>query len=454
MLEDGKQKLENLADQKPKSEFKPLKILVVVPNFIPEIGSAAHIYYDLSKCFVNRGHEVDVITTYPRGHYLSENSIDPNIPLDEVIDGINIHRCKYPVIRDNIVIRGLEHFIIPRLYFKKYLEIGRKFDLSLIYIPPLPLYYFAKKIKKYDGTPSILNYQDFHPQELIDVGIIRNPLVRRIMEHIERQSYKNSDYITVLTEGGIEFVTQRGADPKKVCHIYNAVNLNDINSHQTTNDFKKEEGIEDKFLISYAGILSYFQNVDQILEVAKELKEYNDIVFCIVGDGNSKEILEHKISKEQINNVRLLPLQSRDKYYDIIKSSDISLLSLDSRMQAPCLPGKTINLMACGKPIIALVPENSETAIILKRVQCAVVVNPGDIEGMRSAILRLKDNASAREAMGNNGRRYLEQNMNVEKSVSIYEEIFRALTENKDLAERSISSSSKNTFGGMNSHGT
>ena len=48
--------------------------------------------------------------------------------------------------------------------------MNKEFDACLMYIPPLPLYQLAQNIKKYDGTPSILNYQDFHPQELIDVN--------------------------------------------------------------------------------------------------------------------------------------------------------------------------------------------------------------------------------------------------------------------------------------------
>lgn len=109
-------------------------------------------------------------------------------------------------------------------------------------------------------------------------------------------------------------------------------------------------------------------------------------------------------------------------------------------MRAPCLPGKTINLMAFRKPIIAIAPESSETANILRRVQCAVVVKPGDIEGIRSAILYLKDNAPAREAMGDNGRRYLERSMNMEKNVALYEEIFYTLAEDGVLANRPNSS--------------
>jgi len=43
-----------------------MRILLVVANFIPEIGSAAHIYFDLATAFVKKGHVVDVITSYPR----------------------------------------------------------------------------------------------------------------------------------------------------------------------------------------------------------------------------------------------------------------------------------------------------------------------------------------------------------------------------------------------------
>jgi hypothetical protein len=57
-----------------------------------------------------------------------------------------------------------------------------------MYIPPLPLYYLARLIRRRDKTISVLNYQDFHPQELIDVRMMKNPVLIKIMEYIERQS--------------------------------------------------------------------------------------------------------------------------------------------------------------------------------------------------------------------------------------------------------------------------
>ncbi len=197
-----------------------------------------------------------------------------------------------------------------------------------------PCYYLAKKIKRYDGTPSVLNFQDFHPQELTDVGVLKNPVMIKILEHIEREAYRHADHITVLSCGGIEYVRQRGADSEKVTHVFNSVSLSELNSLVQRRDLKEREGIKDKFLISYAGILSPYQGIDNILDAAKTLQEHDDILFYIAGDGSEKQHLEERVRQENISNARLLPLLPRTEYFNLINSSDASFISLDERMRA------------------------------------------------------------------------------------------------------------------------
>ena len=408
-----------------------MKILMVVAYFVPEIASAAHVYFDLAKAFIKKGHEVDVITSYPRKFNLNRNDADKEFPLEEMIDGIGVHRCKHLAKRDNIVMRGLEHFLLPRYYFKTYRQIDKKFDVCLIYVPSLPLYYFARKIKRYDGTPSVLNYQDFHPQELTDVGVMKNKLMIKIMEHIEKESYKNADYITVLSKGGIDYVVKKGGNPNKTKHIYNGVLLSDFERYQMKKDFKKKEGIENKILISYAGILSPFQGIDNILDATKKLSDNEDLIFYIVGDGMLKNHLEYRIKDEKISNVKLLPLQPREEYFNIINSSDISIVSLDDRMKAPCLPGKLINLLAVKQPVIAVVPQESETTRVIQKAKCGVVVEPENTEELYDTILKLKDDPELRKNLGEKGRKFLEENMDLEKNVGLYEEIFNSLLNQK-----------------------
>lgn len=404
---------------------------MVVAYFYPEIGSAAHVYHDLAKAFVRNGHQVHVLTSYPRDFNLDKSDKGKEFPVDDEVDGIKIRRSKHFAMRDFPLLRGLEHFFLPRFYFKEYKKMKEKFDVCLMYIPPLPLYQLAQKIKKYDGTPSVLNYQDFHPQELIDVnygGIKRNYPMIKILEHMERESYKTADYITVLSDGGVDYVVNKGADPSKVTRIFNGTNLSDIEKYKTKKDFKLKEGIEDKFLVSYAGILSPFQGINNILDVALELKNNDEIIFYIVGEGMIFENLKNRISHESINNVKLMSFQPRDEYFNIINSSDVSLVSLDKQMEAPCLPGKITNLMAMGQTIIGIVPEESETSKIINKSNCGFVVEPGDKKTFKKVLFFLKSNYDDLRDLGDNGRIFFERNMDMVKNIRMYHEIFDELS--------------------------
>jgi len=404
-----------------------MKILIVVNNFYPEIGSASHIYFDLAKAFAKRGHKIDVITSYPRKFNLAKVDQERTFPLDEEIDGIKIHRSKHISLRDNMILRGGEHFLCPVYYLFTYFKLKKKFDSCLIYIPPLPLYFFARMIKRIDGTPSVLNFQDFHPQELTDVGVLKNSLLIKVMKYIEGQSYKKADFMTVLSEGGIDYIASRGGDPSKIEHIYNGCMISDANEPFAEKSFKKREVIEDKILISYAGILSPFQGLDNILNAAKELMEHKDLIFYLVGDGLIRDHLEQSRKNEDISNVRLLPLQPREDYLNIINSSDMSIVSLDHRMKAPCIPGKLINLMAMKQALIAIVPLDSETAKVIRRSENGVVVRPGDVEELKRSILHFSENIRSLQAMGKNGYTFLMTNMDLNKIVLRYEEIFGAI---------------------------
>jgi glycosyltransferase involved in cell wall biosynthesis len=394
---------------------------------VPEIGSTPQLFFDLAKGFIERGHVVDVITSYPRLYTLGSIE-DKMTPIQENIYGINIYRCKLISIRDNKIARGLEHFILPRVYYRKYLEISKRYDICLMVIPPLPLYYLAREIKKKDGTNTILIVQDFHPQELVDCDYTRNPFIIKILEYIQRQAYRNADYISVMSEGGVDYIATRGCNRKKIAHIYHGIKNDDVAEFSSVQSFKKQQGIEDKFLISYAGMVSPFQGLDSILDVAKRLTEHAEIIFYIVGDGMSKEHLKKRIVDEGIKNVRLLPFQNRKEYFNIINSSDIELITLDKRMKAPCIPGKLCNLMSLGKPVIAVVPLESETGKIMEKYGCGLAIEPDNIEDLKFAILTLKSDRAKREILGKRSREFFMTNLDLDRCIDRYETIFNIVS--------------------------
>lgn len=407
-----------------------LKILLVVDNFIPEIGSAANVYYDLARGFIKKGHEVHVITMYPREFYLSDENKGKTFSMDEVVDDIHIHRARFKLaLRDNVIMRGMEHYLVPRLYYKVYKRLGIKFDGIIFYIPPYPLYMMANRIRRKDGTKSILNIQDIHPQELVDVGMVTNPLVIKFLEWIERRAYKSADYITVLSPSGVDPIVERGGDPERVQCIFNSVDIEEFQKNLKRKDYKQIENIEDKFLISYAGIINSFQGIDDILDVAKRFLDDPEIIFYIVGDGMETVRLKKRIKDENITNVVMKPLQPKDVYYNIINSSDISIVSLDRRMTAPCIPGKFVNLMAAGKAIIANVPEVNDVYKICEIEKSGISISPGELDQFEKAIINLRTSSKLIIDHGQNGKKFVIEKMNLDSSILSYERIFDQLKE-------------------------
>ena len=50
-----------------------MKILLVCAFFPPEVGSAAHLYYELGQALQARGHKVTVLTGLPRYHVIEKS---------------------------------------------------------------------------------------------------------------------------------------------------------------------------------------------------------------------------------------------------------------------------------------------------------------------------------------------------------------------------------------------
>lgn len=402
-----------------------LKILIVVPHYLPEIGSAAHIYADLAAALASRGNKVDVITSYPRDFNLDEKDKKSEYPLNETINGVDVHRCQHSSVRDNVIMRGMEHFLLPRQYFSLYKQLDNKFDVCLIYIPPLPLYSFGKKIRKRDRTPFVLNYQDFHPQELTDVGVMKNRLLIKFMEIIEKRSYNSADHIVLISDGGRDYILRRGCSHDRMTRIYNGALTS--NFQDTKRDFKQREGLQDKFLVTYAGILSPFQGLDNILDAASAMRSHQDVIFYIVGDGMARVKLIERATADGLNNVRFLPLQPRAEYQNIVASSDICIAALDLRMKAPCFPGKMVNLTGSGKAIVAIVPEDSETSRVINKEQIGLVVEPGDTKSLMDAILKVKEDPHYRKGLEDKAKAFFEENMDFDRTVSSFESIFKGL---------------------------
>jgi glycosyltransferase involved in cell wall biosynthesis len=88
-------------------------------------------------------------------------------------------------------------------------------------------------------------------------------------------------------------------------------------------------------------------------------------------------------------------------------------------------PNKIFEGMMCGLPIIT----NMETKLV-NEVGCGIIVDYDDIDQIKAAVIRLRDNIELRRTLGNNGRRAFLQKYNwtrmEEQLHRIYEDLLIA----------------------------
>lgn len=405
-----------------------MNILLMTAYFPPDTGSAAHLFYELGVALAECGHDVTVLTGFPSYHAQGDNleHYQGRLWLTETWDeGIKVARVAVPqLFRNTPVGRGLWQFSCALSFSLRGLVLPRP-DVLLVYSPPLPLGLSAWVIRLSRGTPFILNVQDLFPQSAIDLGVLNNGFLLRLFEWMERFLYRQANHITVHSSGNKQHVVAAGGDPERVTIMHNWVDTDFIRPGERLNGFSHEYGLNDKFIVSFAGVLGYSQDIDVILAAADLLRDYAEIHFLIVGDGVEKARLEQKAGNMQLSNVQFLPMQPRHRYPSVLHASDVSLATLHAEVSTPVVPSKILSIMAAGRPVVASMNLDGDAPRLIEEASCGYALPPENPEVLAGRILDLFRSASLRQHLGQNGRRYAEEHLSVRAGAQSYVHLFK-----------------------------
>lgn len=406
------------------------RILLITDQYPPEIGSAANLFEDLGVSLSDKNFQVDILTLFPKPYKLidsaSNNPYKKKFLLFEEKKGLNIYRIRgLPIPKDNLLLRGLEHFSTAIFLFLRGLLIKRP-QIILVYSPPLPLALASLILSRIKRCKIIVNIQDLYPQTVIDMGLLKNNLLIGIFKTIEKIVYQYSDHLVVHSESNKKYLVNHGAREKNVDVIYNWIDT-EVYKPTGKDVFFHGVDLKNKYIVSYAGVFSPHQGLDIILDSATILKEHTEILFLFAGDGFTKDHLVKKANDNKLLNVTFLPFLSKDQYVKLLGCSDVSLVCLDKDVNTPVVPGKLMSIMACGKPVIATLPPVSDANKIIQEAQCGILVEAGDSQNLAISILNLKLNPGLMEKFGENGRKYAIKNFSLAESTNKYLGIFERL---------------------------
>ena len=137
--------------------------------------------------------------------------------------------------------------------------------------------------------------------------MIKDPVLIRSMEVLEWLSYPSADYIIGLSAGIQKGIERRGVKENKIRMIPNGCDLELFNPNGGAPSTLAESD-HSNYLAVFAGAHGLANGLDQLLDVAAELKKFGraDIGFLFVGEGSSKEQLVREAKVRELDNCTFL----------------------------------------------------------------------------------------------------------------------------------------------------
>jgi glycosyltransferase involved in cell wall biosynthesis len=160
--------------------------------------------------------------------------------------------------------------------------------------------------------------------------------------------------------------------------------------------------------------MGWAQDMGTIIKSAARLREDDQILFLLVGDGVEKQKAQSMGQKMGLENILWLPIQPWSVYPEILGASNVCLINLHPELRTPVVPSKLLGIMAAARPVIASLPAESDARSIIDDASCGICVDAGDEEALAEAIRKLASDRALGDEMGRRGRAYAEKHFSRE----------------------------------------
>ena len=124
-------------------------------------------------------------------------------------------------------------------------------------------------------------------------------------------------------------------------------------------------------------------------------------------------------------------MQPIERLPDVLAAADVHLVPLKTGLSRSSVPSKTYSIMAAGRPLVASVDEGSEVQRVIEAAGAGIAVPPDDPEAFTAAVLKLADDAGAREKMGAAARAYVERTASPRGVAQAYADLFESVARRK-----------------------
>lgn len=292
---------------------------------------------------------------------------------------------------------------------------GPRPDIVVVETDPPLLCLLGAFLRWWRGAKLVIYLQDIYPDIAVALGKLPDSLPTRGLRRIMYATYRRADRVVVLSRDMERLLIGSKVPSRKISRIPNWTDTDAVIPQAENNPFRRDHGLEHRFVVMYSGNMGLCQRLDEVLQAASLLRHRDEIQFVFIGDGASRRRLEDFVACENLGNVRFLPYQAKEHLSESLSAANVHLVPLDPRVSSCLMPSKLYGILASGTPLIAIAPEKCELSELARRCRIGLVVPPGDSQALATAILWSVDHPERLEEMGIAARKLAEERFDRQK---------------------------------------
>ena len=375
--------------------------------------------------FLNAGHQVHLVQSHRKG-------ICPDIPLSlEGRRGLTVDSIVRRVVDKSNFIKRYINDVKYHLDSVKYYK--NVTDADVIYLQSNPTIYFPMIFIKLfmKNMPIIYSIYDVFPGHAFDIGVITSKFIYNIFKWMQRPCYKWASAIVVLSDDMKDMIVKEGARSEDVYVVpawFDVHTAREVPIEE--NQFIRKYNIDKtKFIVQYAGSIGYVFNYKIIIELAKRLKNDEDIVLQMIGDGPLREQFIVEAKENNLMNIEFYPLQPISLVPDVYSAGDVCIIPLKKGVIGNGTPSKAPILMACKRIILNCVESWSKYSKMFDKYDMGYAVDIDDYDGMVKVIREIRINKEDTKRKIENAYKYGQAHFSSTRSTRILMDIMEKYKE-------------------------
>ena len=401
-------------------------VCLVTLTFYPDIAATSKLMYDLATDMAEKGLKVAVFTQN-RSYYDPEEKY----PSSEHIRGCDVFRAALPKFDKNKAWQ-------KSLLYLGFAREARKFQEKLnvrsvmVVFPPLFVAFHVLKVCLKRSRPFVLILHDLDPDPAIRRQQISryNPLAV-ILKGQNRFLFRNASRIVVLGRDVEQYlVKEYKVLPEKISYIPNwgrELPESPLKSQITVNSMNHS------FLVVYAGNFGETADLETLFRSAEEIEKNDETIhFLLVGNGRKRIFWENYVKRKGLGNITFSDFLPEDQYQELLRRASAFLVTLRETSRGLSVPSKLYYYLSAGKPILAIVPEFSETGLVINEDGSGVVCPNGAVDICVDQVLQMKNDPVYYKTLSENATNSFEKKYSQKKCTDKYYDLLQEIIQRKE----------------------